>query len=175
MIRLYDSYHAAAPDKIGIAYSAEGLTDLTGYEAVASGAGTRLIYAGESRLTGGPDAEEAAALRQAVTDAGAAPLLYVSGTSTALKDSADHTAEVLTAAVESGGYEGLFLDLAELQSAQKKDFTALAEALRAGLGEDRLFYVMVGGPCLAGHRLRRIRLCRAGPAGGQAGGPGGCL
>ena len=149
LIRLYDSYHAAAPDKIGIAYSAEGLTDLTGYEAVAVG-GTRLIYAGESRLTGGPDAEEAAALRQAVTDAGAAPLLYVSGTSTALKDSADHTAEVLTAAVESGGYEGLFLDLAELQSAQKKDFTALTEALRASLGEDRLFYVMVEAPVWQG-------------------------
>ena len=149
LIRLYDSYHAAAPDKIGIAYSAEGLTNLTGYEAVAVG-GTRLIYAGESRLTGGPDAEEAAALRQAVTDAGAAPLLYVSGTSTALKDSADHTAEVLTAAVESGGYEGLFLDLAELQPAQKKDFTALAEALRASLGEDRLFYVMVEAPVWQG-------------------------
>ena len=149
LIRLYDSYHAAAPDKIGIAYSAEGLTNLTGYEAVAVG-GTQLIYAGESRLTGGPDAEEAAALRQAVTDAGAAPLLYVSGTSTALKDSADHTAEVLTAAVESGGYEGLFLDLAELQSAQKKDFTALTEALRASLGEDRLFYVMVEAPVWQG-------------------------
>ena len=29
LIRLYDSYHAAAPEKTGIAYSAEGLTDLT--------------------------------------------------------------------------------------------------------------------------------------------------
>lgn len=48
LIRLYDSYHAAAPEKTGIAYSAEGLTDLTGYGAVAVG-GARLIYAGESR------------------------------------------------------------------------------------------------------------------------------
>ena len=37
LIRLYDSYHAAAPEKTGIAYSAEGLTDLTGYGAVAVG------------------------------------------------------------------------------------------------------------------------------------------
>ena len=49
LIRLYDSYHAAAPEKTGIAYSAEGLTDLTGYGAVAVG-GARLIYAGESPM-----------------------------------------------------------------------------------------------------------------------------
>ena len=149
LMRLYDSYHTAAPDKVGIAPAAEGLADLTGYDAVAVGS-ARLIYAGEARLTGTMEEEPVAALLEAVTSAGAAPLLYVSGTSTALKDSADHTAEVLTAAVESGGYEGLFLDLAELQSAQKKDFTALTEALRASLGEDRLFYVMVEAPVWQG-------------------------
>ena len=137
LIRLYDSYHAAAPEKTGIAYSAEGLTDLTGYGAVAVG-GARLIYAGESRLAGTPDAETAAALQETITAAGAVPLLHVGGSASALKDDPSHTAEVLAAAVESGGYEGLFLDLAELSSAQKKDFTALAEALRAELGEDRL-------------------------------------
>ena len=45
---------------------------------------------------------------------------------------------------------GLFLDLAELSSAQKKDFTALAEALRAELGEDRLLYLMVEAPVWQG-------------------------
>lgn len=74
------------------------------------------------------------------------PLLHVGGSASALKDDPSHTAEVLAAAVESGGYEGLFLDLAELSSAQKKDFTALAEALRAELGEDRLLYLMVEAP-----------------------------
>lgn len=145
LIRLYDSYHAAAPEKTGIAYSAEGLTDLTGYGAVAVG-GARLIYAGESRLAGTPDAETAAALQETITAAGAVPLLHVGGSASALKDDPSHTAEVLAAAVESGGYEGLFLDLAELSSAQKKDFTALAEALRAELGEDRLLYLMVEAP-----------------------------
>lgn len=52
--------------KPGIAYSAEGLTDLTGYGAVAVG-GARLIYAGESRLAGTPDAETAAALQETTT------------------------------------------------------------------------------------------------------------
>ena len=149
LIRLYDSYHAAAPEKTGIAYSAEGLTDLTGYGAVAVG-GARLIYAGESRLAGTPDAETAAALQETITAAGAVPLLHVGGSASALKDDPSHTAEVLAAAVESGGYEGLFLDLAELSSAQKKDFTALAEALRAELGEDRLLYLMVEAPVCQG-------------------------
>ena len=67
---------------MGIAYAAEGLTDLTGYDAVAVG-GARLIYAGETRLAGTPMEEEpAAALQEAVTAAGAAPLLHVSGTRT---------------------------------------------------------------------------------------------
>lgn len=149
LIRLYDSYHAAAPEKTGIAYSAEDLTDLTGYGAVAVG-GARLIYAGESRLAGTPDAETAAALQETITAAGAVPLLHVGGSASALKDDPSHTAEVLAAAVESGGYEGLFLDLAELSSAQKKDFTALAEALRAELGEDRLLYLMVEAPVWQG-------------------------
>ena len=148
LIRLYDSYHAAAPDKIGIAYSAEGLAELTGYEAVAVG-GTRLIYAGESRLTGGPDAEAAAALQETIAAAGAAPVLYVSGTATAMKDNLSHTAEILTAAVEDGGYQGLFLDLAELEYAQRADFTDLAEDLRARLG-DRLLYIMVEAPVWQG-------------------------
>ena len=117
LIRLYDSYHAAAPEKTGIAYSAEGLTDLTGYGAVAVG-GARLIYAGESRLAGTPDAETAAALQETITAAGAVPLLHVGGSASALKDDPSHTAEVLAAAVESGGYEWLLLDLAELSSAQ---------------------------------------------------------
>ena len=141
LIRLHDSYHAGTPGRIGIADSAEGLTDLTGYEAVAVG-GTRLIYAGESRLTGGPDAEAAAALQETIAAAGAAPVLYVSGTATAMKDNLSHTAEILTAAVEDGGYQGLFLDLAELEYAQRADFTDLAEDLRARLG-DRLLYIMV--------------------------------
>ena len=148
LIRLFDGYHAGAPELTGIAYTAEGLTDLTGYGAVGVGGG-RLIYAGESRLTGLPDEAEAAAMRSAISAAGAAPLLYVSGTDTALKDDAAHTVQILLDAVDAGGYQGLFLDLAELARAQRDDFTALAELLREGLG-DRLFYVMAEAPVWQG-------------------------
>ena len=129
LMRLYDSYHAASPDKVGIAPTAEGLTDLTGYDAVAVGS-ARLIYAGETRLTNTMEEEQAAALLEAVTSAGAAPLLYVSGTYTALRGDGAQTAELLAAAVEDSGCQGLFLDLAKLPSAQREAFTALAEDLR---------------------------------------------
>ena len=126
LMRLYDSYHAASPDKVGIAPTAEGLTDLTGYDAVAVGS-ARLIYAGETRLTNTMEEEQAAALLEAVTSAGAAPLLYVSGTYTALRGDGAQTAELLAAAVEDSGCQGLFLDLAKLPSAQREAFTALAD------------------------------------------------
>ena len=64
LMRLYDGYHTAAPERIGIADAAEELTDLTGYEAVAVNGG-RLIHAGGTRLTGQPEAEAADALREA--------------------------------------------------------------------------------------------------------------
>ena len=66
-----------------------------------------------------------------------------------MKDNLSHTAEILTAAVEDGGYQGLFLDLAELEYAQRADFTDLAEDLRARLG-DRLLYIMVEAPVWQG-------------------------
>ena len=148
LMRLYDSYHAASPDKVGIAPTAEGLTDLTGYDAVAVGS-ARLIYAGETRLTNTMEEEQAAALLEAVASAGAAPLLYVSGTYTALRGDGAQTAELLAAAVEDSGCQGLFLDLAKLPSAQREAFTALAEDLRDQLG-DRPLYIMVEAPAWQG-------------------------
>ena len=38
-MRLYDKLHSAAPGKVGIVSSAEGLGSLEGYEAVAISAG----------------------------------------------------------------------------------------------------------------------------------------
>ena len=146
LIRLYDSYHGSMPEKIGIAYSAEDLTDLTGYEAVAVGGG-RLIYGGQCRLIGLPEADSP--LRDAIASAGAAPLLYITGTDTALKGDITQTADLLASAVESGGYQGLFLDLAELGAPQKRDLTDLVRHLREVLGSG-LLYVMVESPVWQG-------------------------
>ena len=147
LMRVYDNYHRAEPERIGIAVSQENLADLTGCSAVAVAA-EKLIYAGESRLVSNIEEEESAALKAAIPE-GVPALLYISGSSSALRDTTEHTAALLTAAVESGGYDGLFLDLAELEYAQRESFTQLAERLRESLG-DRALYLMVEAPVWEG-------------------------
>ena len=149
LVRVYDSYIQADPERMGIVSSAEGLTDLTGYTAVAVAA-SRVIYAGGVRVVPTPlTEEETAAIRAAAEAAGAVQLLYVSGTGTALKGNAGDTASLLAAAVTEGGYDGLFLDLAALKKDQKQDFTALVEFLADKLG-DKPLYVMVEAPAWNG-------------------------
>ena len=148
LMRLYDGYHTAAPERIGIADAAEELTDLTGYEAVAVNGG-RLIHAGGTRLTGQPEAEAADALREAAEAAGAAPLLYLTATSSVLRGDPEDTARLLAQAVEDGGYQGLFLDVEKLQSGQKKEYTELAAAVRQALG-DKTLYLMAEAPVWQG-------------------------
>ena len=148
LMRLYDGYHTAAPERIGIARSAEGLTDLTGYAAVAVPGG-RLIGAGGARVTNQPAAEITDAILSAVRAAGTQPLLYVIGGGTALRGDTDDLASALVSAVDASGCEGLFLDLEKLSSEHKRDFTALAEALRERLG-DRPLYLMAEAPVWQG-------------------------
>ena len=94
-----------------------------------------------SRLTGQPEAEAADALREAAEAAGAAPLLYLTATSSVLRGDPEDTARLLAQAVEDGGYQGLFLDVEKLQSGQKKEYTELAAAVRQALG-DKTLYLM---------------------------------
>ena len=141
LVRTYDRYTKTQPQQVGIVASAENLGDCTGYEAVAVAA-KKLIGAGSARVVNTISDEEAAAIRSAA--AGTKQLLYVTGSETALRDPAA-TATALLAAVKEDGYDGLFLDLPALQSGNKKDLTALVQALNAGLG-DQLLYVMVEAP-----------------------------
>ena len=144
LMRVYDRYFEAQPERLGIAASAEGLTDLTGYTAVAVAA-QRIIYAGQTRLLDEMTAEDVEAVRAAAETAGAAQLLYVSGTETALKGSVGSTASLLASAVTEGDYDGLFLDLAGLGLKQMRDLTSLAQLLDSALG-DKLLYLMVEAP-----------------------------
>lgn len=145
LMRVYDSYMQANPARVAIASSAEGLGDLTGYAAVAVAA-QRIIYAGGIRLVPTPlTDEETAAIRTAAETAGAAVLLHVSGTSTTVKGNAGETAALLADAVETGGYDGLYLDVAGLEKDHKRGFTALVEFLAEKLG-DKPLYVVVEAP-----------------------------
>lgn len=143
LMRVYDSYFGMEPERLGIASSAEGLTDLTGYTAVAVAA-QRLIYAGQVRLLEEMSAEDVTAVRAAAETAGAAQLLYVAGTETALKGTAGTTASLLADAVTAGDYDGLFLDLTGLGLKQMRDLTSLTQSLDSVLG-DKLLYLGVEG------------------------------
>lgn len=148
LMRVYDKYFQASLERTGIVSSAEGLTDLTGYTTVAVAA-QRMIYAGGTKLITTMEDEAVSAVRSAAKAAGAVQLLYVSGTGTALKDSAGSTASLLADAVKAGGYDGLFLDVAQLGMKQMRSFTTLVEALHKALG-DKLLYVMVEAPAWSG-------------------------
>lgn len=148
LTRLYDKLHSAAPGKVGIASSAEALADLTGFDAVAVSAG-KLISAGKPRVTPTMDEEAAGAIRAAAKQAGAKTLLYVTGGTTALGGSAAETASVLAAAVESGGYDGVFLDIPKLKNDRQYALVKLMKALRPAMG-DKLLYLMVEAPVWQG-------------------------
>ena len=111
--------------------------------------GGRLIGAGGARVTNQPAAEITDAILSAVRAAGTQPLLYVIGGGTALRGDTDDLASALVSAVDASGCQGLFLDLEKLSSEHKRDFTALAEALRERLG-DRPLYLMAEAPVWQG-------------------------
>lgn len=148
LMRLYDKLHRAAPGKVGIVSSPEGLADLTGFDAVAVSAG-RLISAGMTKVNATMDAETAALIQAAARQAGAKTLLYVIGGPTALNGNASDAAAVLAEAVEGGGYDGLFLDIAALKGDKEYALTKLAKALRPALG-DKLLYLMAEAPAWQG-------------------------
>lgn len=148
LMRLYDKLHSPAPGKVGIVSSAEELVDLKGFDAVAAAAG-KLISAGKTQITATMDAETAASIQAAAREAGAKALLYVAGGPTALHGSTADTAAVLLEAVESGGYDGIFLDIPELKGSGEIALTKLVKTLRSSL-RDQALYLMVEAPSWQG-------------------------
>lgn len=148
LMELYDRLHAPAARSIGITGSPEGLADLTGYEVVGISAG-KLMCAGKPAVPITMDAAKAAALRETVRQAGAKAFLHVVGGPTALNGDTDETVKVLAAAVESGGYDGLLLDLEKLRLNQEAAMTRLMKALRPALNGKPL-YVIADAPAWDG-------------------------
>ncbi len=148
-MRLYDKLNGTA-GRLGLATAAEGLPELSGYEAVGVAA-FKLVYNGAPQLASLMEDEEAAAIRAAASSAGAKPLLYVSGGPYHLReDNAAELAEVLLQAVQAGSYSGLFLDISGLTTdAQRNELTAAAQLLREKLGQ-KLLYIGAEAPAWKG-------------------------
>lgn len=149
LMRLYDKLHGAAPAVVAV--TPEG-TDPTGLRAAAIPAARLIGVGGKASLTASMTAEAAAALRDAAHGAGAQALLYVAGGTSALDGEARDAAAVLTQAVRDGGYDGLFLDIPQLQGTEKRDLTALVQAVGTALG-DLTFYLAAEAPVWAGKQF----------------------
>lgn len=145
LMRLYDKYHAPAPGRAGVAAEAE---NLAGCRVVAIPA-ARLVYNGQVKVSISMETEAIAAVQTAARAAGAQMLLQVAGSANILQGTSANTVEALAAAVEAGGYDGLFLDVPKLKYENQKALTALVQGLDAALGE-KILYVAAEAPVWEG-------------------------
>lgn len=150
LMRMHEKLREASPSRSGIISSTKNLPDLTGFEAVAISA-YRLTYNGLPQLTPNMEADEAALARDAARTAGTPQLLHVAGGAYQFREgNAADLAAVLLEAVEAEDYDGVFLEISGLTSTpQRKELTAAAELLRAGLGSG-LLYIAAEAPSWEG-------------------------
>ena len=148
LMNLYDKLHAPAARKIGITDSTEGLPDLTGYDVVAVAAG-KLMCTGSPAVALTMEQGRAAEIQNTIRQAGAKAFLHTVGGPTALTGDTGETVQVLAEAVESGGYDGLMLDLEKLRLGQEDAMTRLMGKLKTALGGKPL-YVVADAPAWDG-------------------------
>lgn len=149
LMRLYDKLHQPDPGQLGILSSQGDLAHLEELDAAAVSAG-RLVSTGSvCQVNGTMEEETLADLTAAVRQAQLPLLLRVIGSGTALasSSSASAAAAALAQSVKDGGYDGLFLDLSNLQDKQRSALTQLVQRTAQQLG-DALLYVAVDLPAL---------------------------
>lgn len=148
LVRLYDKLHQPAPQRVGILPAGTETPDLTGYGAVAA-AGGRMVYSGGALLNNMPEPAAVTALQGAAKSAGIPALLHISASSLALRGTAGELSKLLSDAVASGGWDGLFLDMPKLKYDSRQAMTALVKALDGALGS-RMLYVAAEAPAFQG-------------------------
>lgn len=148
LMRLYDKLHSAPPKQVAV-LSGGAAADLSGLAAAAIPGGHLIGVAGKASLTNALPEETVAQLQQSVRKAGAQALLYVDGGTSALNAAAQESVALLCQAVAAGGYDGLFLDVPQIQRESRRALTELVEKLAAALG-DKPLYLAVEAPTWAG-------------------------
>ena len=150
MMRLHDKLTDPTTSRIGITDSLTNLPDLKGYEAVGIAA-AKLVYNGAPQISYSIGERDAVKIRAAVAEAGAKPLLYVTGGAYQIREGDEEKlAAVLLKAVTDGHYDGLFLEVSGLTAVSQRDvLTAAVQSLNEQLG-DRLLYVGAEAPSWKG-------------------------
>ena len=148
LMRLHDKLRSTPAAELAIVTNWEDGNVLGDFEAVAISAG-RLSVAGKKSVYSAAMKDSAAEVLSAAKAAGAKALLGVTARETVLKAVPADTAALLAEKAIQGGYEGLYLDIAEVSAKNQGKLTALAQAVKAALG-DRPFYLAVEAPALTG-------------------------
>lgn len=142
LMRLHDKLYSAAPEKIGIFSPTGSIPAMTGYSAVAV-SGTRIgsdgVHISETA------AKNAATVLPAIRRSGAVALLHTGGIYFATKADPAVAAGQLTDALNRTGYDGILLDITEVDSSHSANMAALVQALDAALGE-KLLYIITDPP-----------------------------
>lgn len=142
--RLDQKLSASELSRLGILYSEEDMEALEELDVAAISAG-RLVPNGTIQVDIMMEEGLLSRIRDAVQQSGATELLRISGSSSALNGSAASTAAAIADAVEQGNYDGILLDLTNLQEAHRTQLTPLVQQIAAKL-EDKLFYMMADAP-----------------------------
>lgn len=147
LMRLYDVLHSDALEITAVV--SDAAADLTGLDVAAIPAARLIAVAGKATVTESMETEVATAVRDAAHEAGAKALLYVTGGTSALNGSPQDAAAALAQAVKNGGYDGLFLDIPQLRETDRRDMTALAQAVDTAL-EGKTFCLAAEAPTWGG-------------------------
>ena len=152
LMRLYDKLHGAALETLAVVTApaaGEELADMTGLDEAAIPAGRLIGVGNQPSVTATIPQETAAQMRDAARAAGAEALLYVEGGVSALDADLAETAAVLAQAVSDDGYDGLILDIPQLDRTDRRAMTQLAQELDEVLADTPL-YLVVEAPAWAG-------------------------
>lgn len=149
LVYVYDRLHSGAPILSGVVSGSA--SDMALHSCtVAMVPARQFTYNGKSAgIAAAMGAEDALAFRDAIQSDGGKALLGISGTKTFL--SADNIEEVgASVAQEASGYDGVYLNVANVPYQQKSSLTALVSAVRENLSAGQLLYVTAEAPVWRG-------------------------
>lgn len=128
LMRLYDKLNGEQPETMGVVSKA---VDVTGLDIAAIPAARLFSFGVKDAM----DAETVAAVRTAVAEAGGKAYLYLTAGATVLGKEPEEICAMAVDAVETGGYEGLILDIPDMTEKKAEALNKLAAQLDRALGE----------------------------------------
>ena len=149
LMRLHDKLRGTETENVGLVRELKALPDLSKLDVVILGHG-ELQGGSRPRVKGVHGGADVRTVREASN--GGKVLLYVGGTAASLRElDAAAAAAAINLDRANGGYDGVFLDIRGLKTAEEgRALTELTDAL-GGMLTGKLLYVTADAPCISGH------------------------